>query len=302
MLALVSTVRESDIERHLQAEIVMVKQAFALDHQTYARYGAFQVSYLNNLRFTDHPADKDLMERGYGASLTGSKFSIVHGDLVTEIDHRPYRSGFSRKTETVSTWVNTIHIHSKLRIALRQHLQSKTSSVHKKMTLSGITLHKKHVEALKNPLKNYGIDLLANSAPRTISNGLEVDERVYSKMIHVGTVCDEKLKEFIKNRLHYQNEDLFSPIKRCNLDTGIKKKKKTTPAAMTVLKEDFQAFGFTISKAINIEEAFSYPITSVPFSIATRGGKLRQSDNSSLRNLLLKDSNSIVTSVYGNFV
>ena len=121
-------------------------------------------------------------------------------------------------------------------------------------------------------------------------------------MIRVGTVCDEKLKEFIKNRLHYQNEDLFSPIKRCNLDTGIKKKKKTTPAAMTVLKEDFQAFGFTISKAINIVEAFSYPITSVPFSIATRDGNLRQSDNSSLGNILLKESNSIVTSVYGNFV
>lgn len=46
MLALKATVRESDIEQHLQAEIVMVKQAFALDHQS---YGAFQVSYLNNL-------------------------------------------------------------------------------------------------------------------------------------------------------------------------------------------------------------------------------------------------------------
>ena len=118
------------------------------------------------------------MERGYGASLTGNKFSIVHGDLVTEIFNketkgtsRPYCSGFSRKAETVSTWVNTIHIHSKLRIALRQHLQLKKSSVHKKMTLSGIILHKKHVETLKNPLKNYGIDPLANRAPRKISNG-----------------------------------------------------------------------------------------------------------------------------------
>ena len=42
MLSLVSFVRESDIERHLQAENILICESFALEHQNYARHGKFQ--------------------------------------------------------------------------------------------------------------------------------------------------------------------------------------------------------------------------------------------------------------------
>ncbi len=42
LLAMVSAVRESSFERHLQAERAMLKQVFAFDHQNYARYMTYQ--------------------------------------------------------------------------------------------------------------------------------------------------------------------------------------------------------------------------------------------------------------------
>ena len=46
----------------------------------------------------------------------------------------PFRSGFSTDSEKANSWVNTIHIHSALRVALHQSLHLKTSSIHKKLT------------------------------------------------------------------------------------------------------------------------------------------------------------------------
>ena len=70
------------------------------------------------------------------------------------------------------------------------------------------------------------------------------------------------------------------------LNAGTVKKKKAFKAVY-ILKEDRQAFGLIVTKAVTLEEEFSYPITSVPLSIATPKGYLRQSDKASLCNLLI---------------
>ena len=57
--------------------------------------------------------------------------------------------------------------------------------------------------------------------------------------------------------------------------------------AEDILKEDCQAFRTIIAKALTLDEAFQYPITSAPLSIATLGGDLRQSEKASLRNFLI---------------
>ena len=57
MLALISSVREYQIERHLQAERALLPQLFAFGHINYARYG---------------------FENGFVGSLTGRSFSTVH--------------------------------------------------------------------------------------------------------------------------------------------------------------------------------------------------------------------------------
>ena len=67
-----------------------------------------------------------------------------------------------------------------------------------------------------------------------------------------------------------------------------------------MLKEDRQAFGLLISKAETLEEAFKYPLTAVPLSIAETSSTLRQDDKAGFRNFLINDSNAAVsTFIYG---
>ena len=70
-------------------------------------------------------------------------------------------------------------------------------------------------------------------------------------------------------------------------------KKKTTPKAVSLLKEDRQAFGFIVAKSVSLEEAFQYPITTVPLAVATSESTLRQTNKASLRNYLMNKSGSI---------
>ena len=159
LLALVSAVREGDFERHLQAERQMLKQVFALDHQNYSRYLTFQHVFLTDLKSSNNKAYQGLSERGYGANYSGEKFATVHGDFVTEYFIRetkgtasPFRSGYSTNVDTTNKWVKTVHIHAKLRLAMRDKLNIKTTSTHKELTDNGKTRHSINVDNLKKKL------------------------------------------------------------------------------------------------------------------------------------------------------
>ncbi len=97
---------------------------------------------------------------------------------------------------------------------------------------------------------------------------------------------------FIDDRLITGSVDFFTPIKKTKLKTGLEKVKRT-PAAVTVVKEDRQAFGLLVSKAGSLEEAFTHPITTVPLLIATADSTLRQSDKVTLQRFLLEESQCI---------
>ncbi len=81
-------------------------------------------------------------------------------------------------------------------------------------------------------------------------------------------------------------------LKRVMIDTGLKKRVKPSKA-VTVLKQDRQAFGTLLSKSVDLEEAFAYSVTSVPLSIANPDSTLRQSSKHLLRNHLIEESHSL---------
>ena len=95
-----------------------------MDYQNYAHYGAFQHVNLQYLRKEDEERFNELKERRFGVSLTGYVFSRIHSDLVTELFNRetkgtsgPFRCGFSTHIDSLNTYVNTIHIHTMLKVA-----------------------------------------------------------------------------------------------------------------------------------------------------------------------------------------
>ena len=46
---------------------------------------SFQHVYLSDLEAKGDPAIDNLIKRGIGENLSGDKFSLVHGDLITEV-------------------------------------------------------------------------------------------------------------------------------------------------------------------------------------------------------------------------
>ena len=299
LLAMVSAVRESNIEKHLQAERQMLKQVFAFDHQNYARYVSYQHVFLRELQRNNHPAFRDLVVHGYGANISGQRFASIHGDLVTELYNRetkgtagPFRSGYSTDIQATNTWVKTAHIHAKLRVAFRDKLRFKTSSVHKELTESGMKRHNSNVDNLKLKLHSYQANPFEEGHARAITTGAEIDSKVVNGLIEAADIGNKRYAEFIKERLVSGKQSIFDPIKKQKLLTGMEKKKKVAKA-LSILKEDRQAFGLLVAKAVSIEEAFQFPVTTLPLSLATPEGQLRQSDKAVLRNYLIHESNAL---------
>ena len=114
-----------------------------------------------------------LIYKGFGGSISGHDFSRIHGDLHTSLTKKPQvtldRLGLDlvyTNSGTVNTWVNTIHIHINIRMALRKQLHIKTSSKHKELTPGEKKIHATHVKSLKHQLLGYGVDPFSNQAPK----------------------------------------------------------------------------------------------------------------------------------------
>ena len=126
----------------------MLKLVFAFDHVNYARYKSYQHVLLMEKKRMDTEAYRDLLIYGFGTSLTGSSFSGLHGDLLTELFNKetkgnagPFRSGYSTKVKSVNTWVRTSHIHCEIRSELKEKLKLSTSTTHKEMSSSNMKRH-----------------------------------------------------------------------------------------------------------------------------------------------------------------
>ena len=83
LLASVVTVGGDNFQFHMEGKRDMLKYCFAFDHINYARYMSFQHLYLSDLEAKGDPAIDKLIKRGIGGSLSGDKFSSIHGDLIT---------------------------------------------------------------------------------------------------------------------------------------------------------------------------------------------------------------------------
>ena len=136
LLASVAAVRGSDF--HMEGERDMLKYCFAFDHVNYARYMSFQYVYLSDLEAKGDPANDNLIKRGIRESLSGDKFSSIHGDLITEgfsgetkRQAGPHISGFSTNVDAVNTCIKTTYIHTKLRKKFNDTIRLTTDSHHK---------------------------------------------------------------------------------------------------------------------------------------------------------------------------
>ena len=90
--------------------------------------------------------------------------------------------------------------------------------------------------------------------------------KVGENFINADKIGDEMYLSFINECRTKGKADFFDPIKKVNLDKGLKKMKRIRKA-VSVMKEDGLAFGIMLGEEANLEEAFPYPVTSVALSL-----------------------------------
>ena len=298
MLALISSVRENHIERHLQAERALLPQLFAFGHINYARYLTYQHVTLTNLHQTNPAAWQDLKENGFGGSLSGGPFSTVHGDFITEVTVNrevkvrggPMQGGFSTSLKAEDTFIKTSHLMAKVRTALKEKFTILTGSKHKETTPGAKKEHEKTVEALVDQMSKY-MDPFEGVA-RHFKTGQAVNDDVVKGLLQSTETGETLLLKFIEERLKRKGEDrvsFFKPIQTPKLKTGLEKPKKA-PRAINILKEEKQAFGSLVGKSTSARDAHSYPLTSVPLALSTEDNDLRQGSKSTLRNHMITEA------------
>ena len=82
------------------------------------------------------------------------------------------------------------------------------------------------------------------------------------------------MNEFIQEFFINGKVGFFNPIKKKNFKTVIKSGKKSKNKIVSTLQENYQAFRLIVNTSLSLPEAFSFPITTVPLSMAFPEGKL----------------------------
>ena len=295
MLALIFSVREKVVELHVAAERKMLPKLFAFDHMNYARYLTIQQVDFQKMEILNGNVWEDLKSNGFGGSLTGDKFSTVHGDLITEttinrevkVRGGPMQGGYSTSLKTTDAFIKTNHLMAKIRRKVKDRLKILTTSVHKELSPGARRQHDQVVINLTNKVNTY-FDPFLDGPARHFKTGREIDPSILNGLLTSDAIGEKDFAVFLKERVmapEDKKKSLHDPISKNGLKTGIQKPKKTNKE-LDIVKEDRQAFGILVGKVSSPSEALQYPLTTVPLALAEPNLTLKQQQKSQLRNYL----------------
>ena len=136
---MIRSVRECNIEMHLETEKALLPQLFAFGNPNHSRYLTYQHTLLEIHRISNTSIWKNLKKNGFGGSLTGDKFSTKHGNLIIEMTVNrevkfrggPMKGGYSIDLDAMNIFVKNSHLLAKLQSALKERIHLLTSSKHK---------------------------------------------------------------------------------------------------------------------------------------------------------------------------
>ena len=108
-------------------------------------------------------------------------------------------------------------------------------------------------------------------------------------MIKADKIGDEMHLSFVNDCLIKRKADFLDPIKKVNLDIGLKKIKKILKA-VSAMKEDRQAFVIILGQRSEPKRGARYPITLVQLSLAFPDSTHRQNARQHFCNYLINVS------------
>ena len=202
MLSIVSSMREGNLYRYLEAEQKFLPLFFAFDHDHlhYARYNSFQHTYLKHLQTTNTNEFNDLCIQG----LTEKQKELLDQIVLDNISNE----------NTVNKWIMTSHMHSQLRLALKKRMKVYASSTHKELTPGNKSMHNSQVKNLMQKLEEYIVDPFSDGPVVHITTGKELDQDIVTDLLKMQKILVRSdYKEFVEQRLQESHPSLIWSVK-----------------------------------------------------------------------------------------
>ena len=297
LLSLIDAVKTNNYELYVQSIIQMSPLFFSFDCQNYARYLTYMSVFLMNIDFS-HPGASDLIKCGAfsvaRSFIPGCRCATDKTMEETFMKHAKSRGGAGSSGEGLTgiltnypayqRWIRTTHIrafYSKATFSMvemgdtsieeKQHRDLKPTKVQK----SALQV-KKVKEAINSFMDPFNIG--SNDELIVLSSGAAASEDIAADVLSAEEKGVTARDHFIESRLR-KGQNFFDPITRMNLksleDTRLITKMKAAKGRMIQYKEQATvAFRMLVKSqdegiSVDMRELMTYPLTTIPFSIAT---------------------------------
>ena len=193
------------------------------------------------------------------------------------------RVGCSTFVEAIDDFILNTHAFTKLRRALKNRMNVKTSSNYKEFSHGQKKMHEQYIQQLLITISNSPF----HGSARNLMISLNISFKIIDDLLAAKETGEKLHLEFAINRVTSCDTSFFETTKKSGIT--YKEEKKKTPMAISVLKEDRQALGFFASNFTDKKAEFHYALTLYTQVIADPSGKFYQpTAKHLLRNELLK--------------
>lgn len=289
---------------------------FSFDGQNYARYLTYFSAFLANIDIS-HPGARALIERGAisvaRSFVPGSRCDVDKTMEETFMRHAKSHggagscgagvSGILTNYEAYQRWVRTTHARSlyvDATLSLVNMLDSADTTTHRSVRPSEIRKGEELVQKARDAICNFlnPFDVDNKDKLVIISSGCVVSEDVSRDVLNAETIGQEAHDEFIQTRLQ-AGVDFFKPVKRLHLKTmsDMNRVAKVTTSKNRVMQFKQQgnvAFHLLVKSQnqglqLDLKELMTYPLSPVPYSLATADGCLAKTNKAKGFNFITKD-------------
>jgi len=303
ILALNHAVKHNNFPLYVHCVHEMAPMFFSFNGQNYARYLSYFSMLLCNIE-TSHPGATDLLKQGaisVARSFIPDNCSDVDKTMEeTFMRHAKSRgssgcgiTGILTNQEAYQRWVRTTHtrsqfVNSMLNLA---NMQQSESHEHRDMRPTERARSQRNtskaIEAVQSFLNPFTVDtkdkLLIISSGQAATDDIERD---VLRAENVGTAARDA---FIEDRLK-NNKNFFEPVKRQNLKTLGRMNKKSTMKSLDNKVVQFKQQGNVafqlflrcqqLGIQVKLDELVEFPLTPVPYCLATADGFFCKTDKS----------------------
>ena len=307
---LYKSVKTNDMKLRLQCLDGKINQLFfSQNHQNYARYVTYHTYHMLNLEFSHPGAMAAIEDKGFSVNRSKTSSSRNAVDLTIEqTDNKDGKGkggcvGFTLNAAAVQRWAVTRPVRAEYKAGLYNmvNLIKTNRKIHKDCEKSEISKSEADVRSVINSFENHFLNPFTVDIPDKlfcVSSGVPVSDEIAKDLLSIDKIGEAAYREFIQTRLVDKTTSFHDPIKR------IKTKTFVDSAVTTVIKSKKGGKDITIKASRNVfiqltilasdhnyslEKMLEYPLSPIPWSLATADGMTTSTDKAQLMHFLEKD-------------